>query len=175
MNYLDLLITRNPTKLGISIFRKPASTDTTINFYSNHLLEHKLAACRFHTERMFTLPLGEEQRQEEWESIKQIAHNNNYPINLLQKLKQRIQRKLSHLKLPSKSSDTKWATFTYTTLQISKITNIFKQTNMKIAYKTNNTILQLARPTTNTPIPPHANSGVYTLTCNMQAGICRSN
>ena len=66
--------------------------------------------------------------------------------------------------LPSKSSDTKWATFA--SPQITKITNIFKQTNVKIAYKTNNTILQLTRPTTNSPIPPHANSGVYALTCN---------
>ena len=61
INYLDLLITRNPTKLGISIFCKHTSTDTTINFYSNHPLEHKIAAYRFHIERMFTLPLGEEQ------------------------------------------------------------------------------------------------------------------
>jgi len=115
---------------------------------------------------MFTLPLGEEQRQVEWESIKQMERNNNYPINLLQKLKQRIQRKLSHPTLPSKNSDTKWTTFTDSTPQIKKITNIFKQTNVKIAYKTNNTILRLTRPTTNTPIPPHANSGVYALTCN---------
>jgi len=60
----------------------------------------------------------------------------------------------------------KWATFTYTTPHIRKITNIFKQTNVKIAFKTNNTILQLTRPTTKTLIPPHASSGVYTLTCN---------
>ena len=162
INYLDLLITRNPTKMGTSIFRKPTSTDTTINFYSNHPLEHKLAAYRFH-DRMFTLLLGEVEWQEEWESLKQIARNN-YPINLLQKLKQRRQRKLSHLTLLSKSSDTMWATFT--SPQIRKITNIFKQTNVKITYKTNNTILQLTRPTTNTPIPPHVNSGVYALTCN---------
>jgi len=57
INYLDLLITRNPTKFEISIFRKPTSTDTTINFHSNHPLEHKIAAYRFHIERMFTLPL----------------------------------------------------------------------------------------------------------------------
>ena len=164
INYLYLLITRNPTKFGISIFRKPTSTDTTINFYSNNPLEHKLAAYRFHIERMFTLPLREAERQEEWESIKQIACNNNYPINLLQKLKQRIQWKLSHLTLLLKSSDTKLATFT--SPKIRKITNIFKQTNVKIAYKTNNTILQLTRPTTNTPIPPHAYSEVYALTCN---------
>jgi len=91
INYLDLLITRNPTKFGISIFCKPTSADTTINFYSNHPLEHKITAYRFHIERMFALPLGEEQWQEEWESIKQIACNNNYPVNLLQKLKQSIQ------------------------------------------------------------------------------------
>jgi len=54
INYLDLLITRNPAKLEISIFRKPTSTDTTINFHSNHPLEHKIAAYRFHIERMFT-------------------------------------------------------------------------------------------------------------------------
>jgi len=161
INYLDLLITRNPTKLGISIFRKPTSTDTTINFYSNHPLEHKITAYRFHIEWIFTLPLGEEQWQEEWESIKQISrNNNNYSINLLQKLKQRIQRKVSHPTLPSKSSDT------YTIPQIRRVTNIFKQTNVKTAYKTNNTILQLTRLTTNTAISPHANSGVYALTCN---------
>jgi len=85
----------------------------------------------------------------------------------LQKLKRRIQRKLSHPTLPSKSSDTKWATSTYTSPEIMKITNIFKQTNVKITYKTNNTILQLTRPTTNTPVPPDANSGAYPLTCNI--------
>jgi len=44
-----------PPKLGISVFRKPTSTDTTINFYSNRPLEHKLAAYRFLIERMSTL------------------------------------------------------------------------------------------------------------------------
>jgi len=169
INYLELLITRNPTKLVISIFRKPTSTDTATNFYSNHSLEHKVAAYRFHIERIFTLPLAEEQQQEEWESIKQRARNNNYPINLFQKLKQRIQRELSHPTLPSKSSDTKWATFTYTTPQIRKVTNIFKQTNVKIAYKTNNTILQLTRPTT------CQQRGLRRNMHYMQSGVCRSN
>jgi len=43
-HFLDLSITRRPTCLDISIFHKPTSTDTTINFLSNHPLEHKIAA-----------------------------------------------------------------------------------------------------------------------------------
>jgi hypothetical protein len=84
---------------------------------------------------MFTPLLREKQRQEEWESIKQTARNNTFPISLLFKLKQRIHLKHSHPTPPSKNSDTKWASFTYTTPHIRKITNIFKQTNVKIAFK----------------------------------------
>ena len=58
VNFLDLSITRNPTHLGIGIYRKPTTTDTTINFRSNHPLEHKMAAYNFLIRRMLTLPLN---------------------------------------------------------------------------------------------------------------------
>jgi hypothetical protein len=61
IHFLDLSITRRPTCLNISIFHKPTSTDTTINFLSNHPLEHKMAAYRYLTHRMYTLPLDKEQ------------------------------------------------------------------------------------------------------------------
>jgi len=38
---------------------------------------------------------------------------------------------------------TKWAIFTYTTPHIRKITNMFKNTDIKIAFKTSNTLRQL--------------------------------
>jgi hypothetical protein len=44
ISFLDLLITRKPAYLEIDIFQKPTAADTTINFLSNHPLEHKLAA-----------------------------------------------------------------------------------------------------------------------------------
>jgi len=47
INFLDLLITRKTNTLDINIKRKPTTTDTTINYYSNHPMEHKLAAYRF--------------------------------------------------------------------------------------------------------------------------------
>jgi hypothetical protein len=58
INFLDLTITRKTTNLEIDIFRKPTTTNTTINYLSNHPLEHKLAAYRYYIERMFKLPLN---------------------------------------------------------------------------------------------------------------------
>jgi hypothetical protein len=81
VSFLDLTITRNPSHLNISIYRKLTTTDTTINFLSNHPPEHKLAAYRFLIRRMLTLPLQKEQHQNEWQNILQIAHRNNFPRN----------------------------------------------------------------------------------------------
>jgi hypothetical protein len=43
ITFLDLLITREQTKLSINIYQKPTTTDT-IHFKSNHPLQHKMAA-----------------------------------------------------------------------------------------------------------------------------------
>jgi len=44
INFLELTIIREPSHLEIEVYRKPATTDTTIHFLSNHPYEHKLAA-----------------------------------------------------------------------------------------------------------------------------------
>jgi len=60
ISFLDLVIIRKATNLETDIFRKPTATDTTINYFSNHPLEHKLTSYRYYTERMFTLPLNKD-------------------------------------------------------------------------------------------------------------------
>ena len=60
ISFLDLTITRKTTNLEIDIFRKPTTTNTTINYLSNHPLEHKLAAYRYYIDRMFKLPLNKQ-------------------------------------------------------------------------------------------------------------------
>jgi hypothetical protein len=47
INFLDLLITRQPSATEIDIYRKPTATDTTINYTSNYLTEHKLAVYHY--------------------------------------------------------------------------------------------------------------------------------
>jgi hypothetical protein len=85
-------MTRKPTSLDLYIYRKPTATDTTINFLSNHPLEHKLAAYRFFINRMLSLPFSDIQRHEEWKNIKLIAHNN-IPIHILTKLRHNAHKK----------------------------------------------------------------------------------
>jgi hypothetical protein len=57
INFLDLQIIRKTNKPEIDIHRKPTTTNTTINYTSNHPAGHKLAAYRYYITRMLSLPL----------------------------------------------------------------------------------------------------------------------
>jgi len=62
ISFLDLLIIRHPTQIEIDIFRKPTTTDTTINYTFNHPTEHKMAAYRYLINTMLSHPLSTERR-----------------------------------------------------------------------------------------------------------------
>jgi hypothetical protein len=171
INFLDLTISRESSGLDISIYRKPTATDTTINYMSNHPTEHKMTA-RFLTRRILTLPLQQEQRRKEWHHILHTARNNSFPTHQIVKLRNKIQKQRSQPKPPETLiPNLKWTTFTYSTPQIRKITNLFKHTNVKIAFKATNTIAQLTKPpNTTSHLSPYDKSGIYSLkykTCQL--------
>jgi len=56
----------------------------------------------------------------------------------------------------------KWITFTYHSPLIRKVTNLFKDTNIKIAFRANSTVYQQLVQKTNSMNP----SGVYEIKCN---------
>jgi len=66
ISFLDLLIIRHPTQIEIDIFQKP-TTDTTINYTSNHPTENKMAAYRYLINRMLSLSLSTAKRIAEWQ------------------------------------------------------------------------------------------------------------
>jgi len=112
----------------MNIFPKPTTTSTTINYFSNHALEDKLAAYHYYIKRMFTLPLNKKHQHKEWTTILETAQSNNFPENLLIRLIQQMQQRITCTTSPTGSkNNTKWATFTYLSPQIRKITNLFKQ------------------------------------------------
>ena len=93
IDFLDLTISCQHKKLEIDIYRKPTTTDTTINFLSNHPIEQKMEAYRYHITRMHSLLLDPDKKHKEWETIQTIAKNNNIPQQLIQKLNQHTQQK----------------------------------------------------------------------------------
>ena len=64
INYLDLSIHRNTNSIDLGIYRKPTHTDVTIQFSSNHPLEHKIAAFNFYINRMLTLPITKQAKRQ---------------------------------------------------------------------------------------------------------------
>ena len=164
-NVLDLT-TGKQTNLEIDIYHKPTTTDTTINFLSNHPIEHKMAAFRYHISRMYSLPLAPEKKQKEWELIQIIARKKQLPT------KSSTEIKLTNTtqNQPCSHRRKRWhknlKTFTYYTPQIRKITNLFKHTNIGIAFRNTNTLHQLTKPKILNQTPEHNKSGVYKLTHN---------
>jgi hypothetical protein len=160
---LDLLIIRNPSNLEIDIYRKPTTTNISINFISNYPTEHKLAAYRYHNARMQSLPLTTARQQTEWKTIKFIGRSNNFPDRIITRLKAQLQR--THQKCDKEENKKKGALFTYYSPRIRKLTSLFKHTNIRIAFRSINTIQQYTKPKTSNHNQEHK-SGIYKLTCN---------
>jgi hypothetical protein len=91
--YLDLSIHRNTNSIEIGIYRKTTHTDITIQFSSNHPLEHKLAAFNLYTNRMLTLPITKQAKQKEWKIILALAQNNGFSLHIIYNLKMKLTAK----------------------------------------------------------------------------------
>ena len=79
INYLDMTIIRSTKGMEISIYRKPTSTNITIQHTSNHPQDHKDAAYRYYINRMITLPNTEKARIQERKYIFSTAQHNGFP------------------------------------------------------------------------------------------------
>jgi hypothetical protein len=49
-------------------------------------MKHKMAAYRFLFNRLHQLPIAQDQKQQEMNTIHQIARKNGYPITIIDKL-----------------------------------------------------------------------------------------
>ena len=70
----------------MDIYRKTTSIDTTINFFSNQPIEHKIAAYRPHINRMHSLPVMPHRKHKELATIKLFAQNSIFPQTLMEQL-----------------------------------------------------------------------------------------
>jgi hypothetical protein len=66
-----------------------------------------------------------------------------FPAQLLQKLNKRIQQ---NTRRPANQGENEtWTTFTYHSQKIRAVTNLFKNTNIKIAFKTADTTQKIKK------------------------------
>ena len=94
------------------------------------------------------MPITEKSKQNEWKTIIAIAKNNDFPVNILTNLKTKItnrekqERNQTQRQQEITTQKNKCVTFTYHSPLIRRITNLFKQTNVKIGFRATNTIQQ---------------------------------
>jgi hypothetical protein len=116
---------------------------------------------------MISLPLTNSNKKKEWNLIKTIARNNKFPLHHIDKLHKNIMKQQQNNKTEKKKK--KWAIFTYHSPSIKILTNIFKHTNVNIAYRDTNTIAQQIKMRGPNNNNDQNKSGIYKLTC----GTCK--
>ena len=95
------------------------------------------------------------------------ARHNGFPPTIIQKLRHKIKHKTKHTTPHTNmNKNKKWATFTYISPHIRKITNLFRNTNVKIVCRCQNTIGNQIKPPKDNDTSPHNKRGIYQLTCN---------
>jgi hypothetical protein len=87
--------------------------------------------------------------------------NNEYNINLITQSPPQSQKQNIHGE--QKDHKTKWATFTYCGKEVRQITKLFKDTQLKIAFHTRNTINNILKHHIQTD--KYNNSGIYQMKC----------
>ena len=163
INFLDLTIHRGNKNLSISIYRKATNTDTTNHYLSNNPYEQKMAAYRYYIHRMLTLHISQTSLKKEWTTVCTMAISNGFPEKIIHNLKKKLTHKKQTLEPIATELNQKWVPFTFFGPAVRKITNLFKSSNIKIAFRTTNTIQkQLSRNPYNQQNP----SGIYSLKCN---------
>jgi hypothetical protein len=96
----------------------------------------------------------------ELNTIKAILQNNQYKLIHIR------TKTIKDIDPQEKHDNKKWAIFTYAGREIKTITKLFKDANINIAYKTQNTVEHILRPKLSTTTDNiYNNSGIYQLNC----------
>jgi hypothetical protein len=105
---------------------------------------------------MNTCPISSNNKNKKLEHIKTILQNNNYSPHAYQNIK----TKPNTSKTPNIILKQKWATLTYIGKGARTIPELLKNTNIRIAHKTNNTIQNHPQPKIPN-IDKYNKSGIY--------------
>jgi len=161
INFLDIAIQNKENRLLFGVHRKPTTTDVIIHKNSCHPPEQKHAAIRHMVSRLNTYRLNDDNKQIEQQVIEQIVSSNGYDSSIVKPFNKTGQKTNNNNKKES------WAKFTYYGKETRAITKLFKETQLRIAFKVNNTISKWLthKPHNKDPQQQFERSGLYCITC----------
>jgi hypothetical protein len=110
---LNLNLINKQGQLETEIYRKATVTDITINSNSCHPKEQKLAIYKNWTHRLLTLPLKENNKTKELNTIINIALNNGCRKEDILHIYNELKLRKNNLENKDEKEQ-KWVTFTYT-------------------------------------------------------------
>jgi hypothetical protein len=165
INFLNITVSRNNDTFEFNIYRKPTYTDTIIPYNSCHPSEQKLAALRYFSNQLNSYHLEQDEKEREKLIIQNIAHNNSFPPHIINKLINKQPPQTMTTTTQTKNNNKKWATLTYFGKETYRISKIFKDTNIQIAFKTKSNLQHLLNQKTEKK-NIHEQSGIYQLTCS---------
>jgi hypothetical protein len=169
IKYLDISILRNNDKLEYNIYSKPTTSSTVIHASSFHPIEHERMAFNYSINRVDKYPLSLENMKIELNIIRQTAKENNYSHSIIKRKQCNRQDINMTVNNPHENTqlEKKWVTFTYIGKETRHITKLFKNTTVKTAYKTRNTVKRLLQPKLQQERENKYNRpGAYKLKCN---------
>lgn len=149
------------------MYRKPSFTDLTIHNTSNPPRQHKLAAYYSMVHRLVNIPMSKLDYDNELNIIKQIACNNGFEPNLIDKLvhKKRHNKIIREIyPIINDNSNKKYKVITYVGKHNNTLAKFFKQEEVNIAYRTKNNLGRYIKNNKDRNNKEN-NSGVYKLNC----------
>ena len=104
-----------------------------------------MASYRRYITRMHFLPFSLARKQKEWITIQHIAKVDNFPRTPTQRINSQLQQTLNNPdRERNKTQNSKIRKkFRYYSSLLCKITNLFKRTNITIAFRSTNTIYEI--------------------------------
>jgi hypothetical protein len=166
LNYLDLTVKIVNQKFDFSIHRKKCYSDQTINSLSRHHHSQKLAAFHTMIHRVCSIPMTDENKQNELNTIKQIATNNGYEEKLIDRLYSRkqtfiAQKAIYHTK---NKEAIQWRRIPFLGEISLKIKKFLSKANINAAFYNRFTLNNILNNTKD-KIDTLQQSGVYKLNC----------
>jgi predicted GIY-YIG superfamily endonuclease len=164
LNFLDLTLNKNSDRFSFKIYRKPTATDTTIHATSHHPMSQKLAAYSSFVHRLLTVPLSQQDFNEEKTILKHVAIANGYSPNIIESLIKKQLKKKNNLMPTEPKPKMDYVSVEFGNNFPLTLKNEMKKHGKVVAFRTNNKLGNLLNTKNNT-VDFTKRTGVYQLKC----------